>query len=309
MSKKIERRETVQDEAVSGMRLDRYLSDVLQICSRSQLKARNVAVKLNGKASKLHKSLEVDDVLEIEYDAPRELHVEAEDIPLDIIFENDRVLILNKAQGMVVHPAAGNYTGTLVQALLHHVKELRDNFQGETVRPGIVHRLDKDTSGIIVVAKDEAAREILAKQFAKKKVKKIYYAVVKGHVQKPHGRVEHAIARDPHNRKRFTWKREDGKRALTNYRVIRYLENATLLRLAPETGRTHQLRVHMSSLGHPIVGDPIYGRTGGSFGKYNLLLHAHNLSIRLPDEEVARNFIAPLPEHFKRALAELRPKQ
>jgi 23S rRNA pseudouridine1911/1915/1917 synthase len=185
------------------------------------------------------------------------------------------------------------------------VKQLQENFTDEAVRPGIVHRLDKDTSGVIVAAKDPEALHYLAAQFARKKVRKVYLAVVKGHVEKPRGEISHPIARDPHNRKRFTWKRQDGKTALTRYRVLRYLHDATLVELSPSTGRTHQLRVHMASLGHPILGDPVYGRNSGP-GDFTLLLHARKILIRLPGEEDFGLYRALLPLHFKRALLELR---
>lgn len=298
----------ITEEAAEGLRVDRYLSDVLGLFTRSQIKQRDVEILLNGNPAKLGKTVHLNDNITVIYSEPKEPYIRAENIPLDIIYENSRALVINKPQGMVVHPAAGNYSGTLVQALLHHVKQLRVNFSEEAVRPGIVHRLDKDTSGVIVAAEDPEALNYLAAQFARKKVRKIYLAVVKGHVSKPHGEIDHPIARDPHNRKRFTWKREDGKKALTRYRVLRYLRDATLVELSPRTGRTHQLRVHMTSIGHPILGDPLYGRSG-SLGDYSLLLHASRISIRLPGEAETGVYRAPLPEHFKKALCELRVEQ
>jgi len=296
----------VTEEAAEGLRADRYISEFLQLFSRSQIKQREVLLWINGKSSKLSRTLDLGDTLIVEYSEAAEISVEPENIPLDILFENDRALVINKVQGMVVHPAAGNYTGTLVQALLYYVKYLGRNFDGEKVRPGIVHRLDKDTSGVLVAAKDPEALQFLSKQFEMKKVRKTYLAIVKGRVQRRSGRIDHPIARDPKNRKRFTWKREDGKVSCTNYRLIRYLNNASLMELSPSTGRTHQLRVHMSSIGHPIVGDSLYGRRGGKFGSYSLLLHAYKILIQLPDEE-PRIYRAPLPSHFKTALQELGP--
>jgi len=295
---------TVSEEEAEGVRLDRYISEYLQLFSRSQIKQREVEVRMNGRPAKLSKTVSSGDVLSIDYSEAAEISVEAEDIPLDLIYENSRALVINKAQGMVVHPAAGNYTGTLVQALLFYVKHLESSFEGEKLRPGIVHRLDKDTSGIIVAAKDPEALRFLAHQFEIKSIRKTYLAIVKGIVQHRQGRIEHPLARDPHFRKRFTWKREDGKPSATAYRVIRYLDNATLMELSPSTGRTHQLRVHMSSLGHPIVGDTLYGRQGGRFAGYTMLLHAYKISIQLPDEAPGV-YRAPLPHHFKRALYDL----
>lgn len=297
---------TVEDPGAEGIRADRYISDFMKLLPRSQLKHREVEIEINGKPAKLSKPVKVGDELAV-YSLPKEdTSIEAEQIPLDIIYENPRCIVLNKPQGMVVHPGAGNYSGTLVHALLAHVPQLKTNFPEDPLRPGIVHRLDKDTSGIIVAAKDPDALHFLSRQFSKKSISKQYLAVVKGVLQKPHGFVDHPIARDSHNRKKFTWKRSDGKEAHTEYRVLRRFENASFVSLSPSTGRTHQLRVHMSSLGHPIAGDPIYGRAGGSLKNYSLLLHAYKLILRLPGESDARVFRAHLPEHFRCALLQLR---
>jgi 23S rRNA pseudouridine1911/1915/1917 synthase len=294
----------VTQEDACGLRIDRYISEYLSLFSRSQIKQREVEVSLNGRPVKLSKTVTLDDLIEVRYNDPAETAVEPENIPLDIVYENNRALVINKAQGMVVHPAAGNYTGTLVQALLYYVKHLGDTFHGENIRPGIVHRLDKETSGVLVAAKDPEALQFLAGQFQKKMVRKTYLAIAKGKLQKRRGVVDHPIARDPRNRKRFTWKRADGKPSRTEYQVIRYLRDATLVQLSPSTGRTHQLRVHMSSLGHPIIGDTLYSRPGGKYAGYTLLLHAYKIRIQLPEEDPAV-YRAPLPEHFKRALVQL----
>lgn len=298
--------QVIQPDA-DGIRLDKYISEFLRLFSRSQIKQRELEVSLNGQPAKLGKTVSLGDTLLINYSDPAEISVEPEDIPLTVIYENRQALVINKPQGMVVHPAAGNYSGTLVQALLHHVRQLETNFPGEQLRPGIVHRLDKDTSGVIVAAKDPEALQYLAAQFQRKSVRKTYLAIVKGRVGNRTGVIEHPIARDPHHRKRFTWKRSDGKPSRTQYRVLRYLEGATFVQLSPSTGRTHQLRVHMSSLGHPIIGDNLYGRTGGAYAGYNLLLHAYKIRIRLPGERIAV-YRARLPAHFKTALCELRIK-
>ena len=302
----MEREVWVREEGAEGLRIDRYIAEYLELCSRSQMRQRDFQVFLNGKEAKLSKTLHSQDHLLIRYGPPPATEIKAEKLPLDIVYEDKHCIVLNKAQGMVVHPAAGNYSGTLVQGLLHHIAGLEERFGGESSRPGIVHRLDKDTSGIIVAAKDPESLNFLARQFAKKKVEKRYLALVKGHLPKQQGVVDHPIARDPHNRKRFTWKRPDGKASVTEYRVLRRLRGACLVELRPKTGRTHQLRVHMASLGHPIVGDPIYGRPGGEFVQYSLMLHAASIRIRLPGTKDRREFRAPLPRHFKYALVELR---
>ncbi len=296
---------TVQIEESEGIRADRYISDVLQLFPRSQIKNRNVEIYINGHKSKLSKAVSAGDSLEILYEPEQEIHIEPEEIPLNIIYENSRCIVINKPQGMVVHPAAGNYTGTLVQALLSYIPELKSNFSGDLFRPGIVHRLDKDTSGIIVAAKDPEALGFLTRQFAKKTISKQYLALIKGAPTKPRGTIQHPIARDPQHRKRFTWKRSDGKSAFTEYRLIRSYTKAGFILLSPSTGRTHQLRVHMQSIGHPIIGDPLYGRSGGDFGYYSLMLHAYKLKIRLPGETQPRVFRAHLPPHFRQLLQQL----
>jgi 23S rRNA pseudouridine1911/1915/1917 synthase len=304
--KKINTYTTVEEPEAEGIRADRYISDYMELLPRSQLKHRKVEIEINGKKAKLSKALRMGDELVVYYLPKEDISIEAEQIPLDIIYENSRCIVLNKPQGMVVHPGAGNYSGTLVHALLAYVPQLKTNFPEYPLRPGIVHRLDKDTSGIMVAAKDPDAMHFLSLQFSKKSIIKQYLAVVKGVLQKPHGSVNHPIARDAHNRKKFTWKHSDGKEAYTEYRVLRHFENSSFVLLSPSTGRTHQLRVHMSSLGHPIIGDPLYGRTGGSFKSYSLLLHAYKLILRLPGEMDSRVFRAHLPEHLKCALRSLR---
>lgn len=297
----------VEEPEADGLRADRYISDFLQLCPRSQIKNREITVSINGQEAKLSKSVHSGDLVEVYYSPEREFAVEPENIPLDIIYENSRCIVLNKPRGMVVHPAAGNYTGTLVQALAGHIPELQGNFPDEPLRPGIVHRLDKDTSGILVAAKDPEALEFLTCQFAKKTIKKQYLALVKGIVGKAEGNIQHPIARDPRHRKRFTWKISTGKPAYTDYHVIRYFSKTSFVLLTPSTGRTHQLRVHMLSLGHPIIGDPLYGRTGGEYGSCSLMLHAYKLKIHLPGEERVHVFRAHLPSHFKELVKKFAP--
>lgn len=292
----------VEEPEAEGLRADRYISDYLQLFPRSQIKNRGVTVYINGQRAKLSKSIHSGDFIEILYTPEKTFTLEPENIPLDIIYENSRCIVLNKPRGMVVHPAAGNYTGTLVQALSAHIPGFLDNFPEEPFRPGIVHRLDKDTSGILVAAKDPEALEFLSRQFAKKTIKKQYLALVKGVVNRAEGNVQHPIARDPRHRKRFTWKSSTGKPAYTEYHVIRCFSKASFVLLTPSTGRTHQLRVHMLSLGHPIIGDPLYGRKGGEYSNCSLMLHAYKLKIRLPGEERARVFRAHLPAHFRELL-------
>src|SRR6056297_897794 len=304
--KKINLHTQVEELEADGLRADRYISDFLKLFPRSQIKQREVEIEINGHQAKLSRALHVGDELDVYYMPEQPLQIEPENIPLYIIYENEHCLVINKPQGMVVHPAAGNYTGTLVQALLWYIPQLKTNFADDLLRPGIVHRLDKDTSGIIITAKTPQALEFLSKQFVNKTLSKHYLAIVKGVIQKPQGSIDYPIARDPYHRKRFTWKRSDGKEAHTKYRVLSFFSKTSFLSLSPSTGRTHQLRVHMSSLGHPIVGDSLYSRSGGSGKSYSLMLHAYKLKIQLPGEDATRVFRAHLPSHFRKALIELR---
>jgi 23S rRNA pseudouridine1911/1915/1917 synthase len=282
-------------------RVDKYISDFWGVLTRSQIKHRNTQVRIDGILVKLSRKVSAGDLVEIEYSPPERMDLVPEDIPLDVIFENNDVLVINKAQGLVVHPAAGNFTGTLVQGLLYRYQEeeFEDSFGAKDVRPGIVHRLDKDTSGVLITAKNPDALEFLSGQFREKKARKRYVALVKGNPRSKEGRIDNYLVRDPRNRKKFTWRTGpgQGKHAVTDYRVVKDFDGYSLIFLYPLTGRTHQLRVHMLSLGHPILGDPVYGRNMGQ-GTISLMLHASRLTICLPGETSSRTFRAPLPERF-----------
>jgi len=282
-------------------RVDKYISDVWGILTRSQIKQRSAQVYIGGVPVKFSRKVAAGDLVSIEYNPPEKMDLEPEDIPLDVIFENSDVLVINKAQGLVVHPAAGNFTGTLVQGLLYRYQEedFEDSFGSKDVRPGIVHRLDKDTSGVLITAKNPEALEFLSAQFRDKTARKRYVALVKGNPRPREGRIDNYLVRDPRNRKKFTWRSGpgQGKHAVTDYRVVKDFDGYSLMFLYPRTGRTHQLRVHTLSLGHPILGDPVYGRNMGQ-GSITLMLHASRLTISLPGEAVARSFRAPLPGRF-----------
>jgi 23S rRNA pseudouridine1911/1915/1917 synthase len=287
----------VAEEVPRGTRLDSYIADTLRLFTRSQARRRIRKLMVNGKPAKLSKRVQPGDLLELEYlDAPlTELLPEA--IPLDILFEDANVVVIHKPQGMVVHPAAGNWTGTLVNALLHHCGRLQERFPGEEARPGIVHRLDKDTSGLIITAKSSESRDFLARQFRMRRVGKQYIAIVQGEPAEEQGRIDSRIARDRKHRKRFRSLRSggEGKRAITLYRVLKRKGGHALLSLRPRTGRTHQLRVQLASLGCPIVGDTLYGGRAG----VPLLLHAYRMRILLPGEREPRTFRVPLPDRFR----------
>ena len=236
--------------------------------------------------------------MEVELSPPELPHLLPEAIPLTVLYEDRSILVVDKPQGMVVHPGAGNRTGTLVHAVLHRCGEMSASFPDEPVRPGIVHRLDKDTSGVIVVARTPSAHAFLADQFRQRQVRKQYLAVVVGVPAPRAGVLEGAIGRDQRDRQRFKV-RPSGKPARTGYRVLRVIGNLAVVALRPTTGRSHQLRVHMRSIGCPILGDPLYG--AGRPAGFSLMLHARRLRLTLPDGSV-RTFVAVVPERFRDAV-------
>ncbi len=292
----------VSDSTAEGIRVDQYVASYLSVVPRSRFSKHDVRAVINGQEAKYSKRISVGDRIEVywEEEAPAP-SFRAEPIPLDIIFENESVIVVHKPAGMVVHPAAGNYTGTLVQGLLYHCVSLKNEF-GHSTRPGIVHRLDKDTSGVIIAAKNTDAHRYLAAQFKRKKVSKTYYALVKGIVGPRDQTVSKNLIRDPRNRKRFTTSDSTGKKAVTEIRRLAVYGDYTFLSLTPITGRTHQLRVHLKSLGHPILGDPVYSRPDARFPDSPLMLHAYCLTIRLPGEDIPREFRAPFPETYRNVL-------
>lgn len=289
----------------AGMRVDRYVAEVLALFSRSQLNRHDVTLTINDAPAKLSRALREGDRVHVTYRDLPEHTLEAEPIALDILYEDECVVVVNKPRGMVVHPAAGNWTGTLVQGLLHHVSELADEASRGSGRPGIVHRLDKDTSGVLVAAKNATCQEALARQFRKRTVEKLYLAVVRGAPGRSSGTVEASIARDPRNRKRFAVTSGGGRTAKTEYRVLKHFPGYAFVAVHPVTGRTHQIRVHMHHLGCPVLGDPVYGRKDRTFPEVGLMLHAYRLTFRLPATGERRSFVAPLPDRFRSALRAL----
>jgi 23S rRNA pseudouridine1911/1915/1917 synthase len=301
-------------EAHDGIRLDRYASECLGLLSRSQIKNRLVEARLNGRAVKLSRSVKTGDALELFWLPAAAEHLVPEDLPLNILYEDTRIVVINKAQGMVVHPGAGNHGGTLANALLFRRMQIHpgeDSFQ-ENSRTGIVHRLDKDTSGVLIAAYDDEALAFLAGQFKARTVQKRYLALVQGTPALLMGRIDERIFRDPRDRKKFCspslLKRkagisgvpgEPGKNALTLYRVLKSWGDYSLLQLKPKTGRTHQIRVHLKCLGTPILGDPLYGKEDRRFADASLMLHARSLEITLPGRSAPSRFTAPAPERMK----------
>jgi len=285
------------EEHHEGLRLDRYIAEVLELCSRSQISQRVERLTVNGEPAKLSFKLKAGDQIEFDTKAPEPSTLVPESIPLDIIYEDANVIVVNKPAGMVVHPGAGNWHGTMANALLGHISGLEEAFDDE-LRPGIAHRLDKDTTGVIIAAKHPEALTWLSEQFHSRHTQKTYIAAVRGTPSRPKGVIDLAIGRDPKHRKRFAIRPTGGKSAVTEYTLLFQGPHHSIVRLRPLTGRTHQLRVHMTSLGTPIVGDPIYGRSSKHLADLPLMLHAYRLEIRLPGEEAPRAFTAALPETF-----------
>lgn len=291
-------------ETAGGVRLDRYVAETLGLLTRSQFKVRFIGAKVNGKPVKPSRLLVSGDKLELELKDPETSGLEPQDLPLSILYEDERVIVVDKAQGFVVHPGAGNRSGTLANALLF--RRLSRSLPAEGFRPGIVHRLDKDTSGVIIAAYDDEALAFLADQFKERTTRKTYVALVKGNPPSDKGVVEERIARDPRDRKRFACAATGGKAAVTLYKVVARFDGYALLLLRPKTGRTHQLRVHLKHLGCPVLGDPIYGRSDERFPEATLMLHALVLRILLPGSGAPSTFSAPLPDRFRSVLRTLR---
>lgn len=296
---------TVEDDGSFPQRLDAYIAQKLKI-TRNQIKNRLVSASINGKTVKLSKSVELKDEITVELKDEETGNIEGENIPLNIIFEDNDVVVVNKQSGMVVHPGCGNSGGTLVNALAFYLKNTHD-FQVDNPRPFIVHRLDKDTSGIIICAKNLAAQEFLQEQFRNRKVKKTYIAAVKGNLPRSQGEIKNFISRHKTRRKKFACNNDGkGKFAHTLYRSVRTFSAGkngktsqyTLVMVRIKTGRTHQIRVHMKSLNCPILGDALYGKPDENYPEIGLMLHAYKLKIQLPCGEV-KTFRSPLPQRFK----------
>ncbi len=295
------------EEVTPGERLDKWLARQLPDHSRTEIQRwiKEGLVRVNGRASKPGYKLEPGDVVEVDIPAPVPYEgVKPEPIPLNIVYEDEDVIVIDKPAGMVVHPAPGHTRGTLVNALLYHFPNLEGI--GGVERPGIVHRLDKDTSGLILVAKNSRAHRELQRQFKAREIEKAYLALVEGHLQPKVGRIEAPIGRDKRHRKRMAVAR-DGREAVTEYTVIAYYGNYTLVEARPLTGRTHQIRVHFAFIGHPLAGDTVYGRRKQKLKPWlkRHFLHAHRLRFRLPSTGEWVEFTSPLPEDLQRVLEKL----
>ncbi len=286
-------------------RLDVYLTDALEDWTRSQIKKQIDMGKalVNGVARKAGFLIKNGD--EISVDFCKEVGLDdvlPENIPLDIVFEDENYAVINKQQGMVVHPAPGNYTHTLVNALLYHFKSLSS---GDKYRPGIVHRIDKDTSGLLVVAKNDKAHLDLAEQIAKHDCKRTYIALLEGNLKQDSGTISTFLNRDKADKKKYAVS-DTGKWAVTHFKVLERFEGYTLCQFDLETGRTHQIRVHAAYIGHPIVGDPVYGYKKQKFNLNGQLLHAKRLAFTSPTDSSACEYECELPDYFKNLLKKLK---
>lgn len=297
--------ETVTAEAEdAGTRADVFLAAKLGV-SRSNMQKllEDGRVKRGEKIIKANYKVRAGEMFVVDIPEPEPIEAVPENIPLDIIYEDDDVVVLNKARGMVVHPAPGNYTGTLVNALLYHCSNLSGI--NSAIRPGIVHRLDKDTSGIMIVAKNDAAHISLSQQIRSKTAVRTYLAVVRGNIKTDSGTIETQIARDKTDRKKMAVVKEGGRDAITDYEVLERFGKYTLVRCKLRTGRTHQIRVHMEYLGYPLVGDPKYSPMKTPFGIKGQALHSHTLEFTHPRTGERMKFEAPLPEDMHKIITRL----
>lgn len=293
------------DEKYIGQRIDKVLSKEMTDYSRTQIQLliQNGHVKVNNQIIKASYKLESNDVIDIHIPEPENTDILPEDIPLNIVYEDSDVIVVNKPTGMIVHPSAGIYNGTLVNALLYHCHDL-SGINGVN-RPGIVHRIDKETSGLLMVAKNDMAHQSLSEQLQEHTVTRRYYALVHGLIPHEFGRIEAPIGRDPNDRQKMTCTDKNAKDAITNFKVLERFKNMSLVECRLETGRTHQIRVHMQYIGHPVYGDPQYGlkRDDTTHGQY---LHAKILGFIHPRTQEELVFDSELPDFFKEKLDELR---
>ncbi|MBC6003982.1 RluA family pseudouridine synthase [Paeniclostridium sp. NSJ-45] len=288
-----------------GSRLDVYLSEQLGDMSRSYIQKliKEKRVKVNGKVEKAKYLVKENDDIFIEIPKPKTLEIIAQDIPIDIVYEDDDLLIVNKPQDMVVHPAPGNYENTLVNAILYHCEGNLSSING-VIRPGIVHRIDKDTSGLLMIAKNNNSHNYLSEQLKDHSITREYEFICHGVIKEDKITVNKPIGRNPKDRLKMAVVK-DGKHAVTHFEVINRYENFTHVKATLETGRTHQIRVHALSLNHPLLGDPIYGPKNNKFGVKGQVLHAKKLGFIHPTTKEYVEFDSELPEHFKNIIKKL----
>lgn len=291
----------------AGERVDKLLAELLEDFTRSRIQkiAESGQLLINGSPVKVNYKLKAGDEIVLHVEPPQEVDIVAEDIPLDIVYEDEEMLVVNKPQGMVVHPAAGNYSGTLVNALMAYCGDSLSGINGEK-RPGILHRIDKDTSGLLLVAKTDRAHRSLAEQIKAHSLTRAYRALVHGNFKEDGGTIDAPIGRHPIDRKKMTITTIHAREAVTHFRVLERFGRFTYIECRLETGRTHQIRVHMSQNGHPIVGDKTYGVKKEDFRLDGQLLHAYKVGFIHPVTEEYMEFTSELPQYFEKVLKNLR---
>ncbi len=289
-----------------GTRIDSYLSNEISDLSRSfiQKLIDEGMVLVNDKPVKSNYKLRLNDIVYISIPKPKEVEIMPENIPLDIVYEDSDIIVVNKPKGMVVHPAAGHYSGTLVNALMYHCKEQLSGINGE-LRPGIVHRIDMDTTGLIVACKNDIAHKFIAEQLEVHSITRKYHAIVCGNIKDDEGVIDAPIFRHPKDRKRMAVV-ANGKRAVTHYKVLERFKDYTYIECQLETGRTHQIRVHMAYINHPLLGDAIYGNSGKRFKLEGQCLHAKTLGFIHPKTREYIEFDSELPQYFKELILKLK---
>ena len=289
-----------------GKRLDAFVLQNLPELSRSHIKNMidDGKITLDGKTIKAGQSIKQGQCVDIEFDEPKELDVTPENIDIDIVYQDDDLAVINKPQGLVVHPANGNESGTLVNALLYHLKDLSD-ING-VIRPGIVHRLDKNTSGLLIIAKNDKAHINLAKQIETKSCHRYYQAICVGNIKQDNGIIKTGFGRSPKDRKQMAvYPLGEGKTAETHFNVLQRFGNYTLVEFVLQTGRTHQIRVHAKHIGHPVLGDDVYGVASKNFKAIGQYLHAYKIEFTQPTTNQPICLTVPLPEHFQKVLNKL----
>ena len=295
------------DSSYEEERLDKYLSLIFPEQSRSffQKLIKDGQIRVNEKTGKANYRLKTQDLIEVSIPEAVETPILPENIPLDILYEDDDLLIVNKPKGMVVHPSAGHYTGTLVNAIMYHCKDSLSGINGE-IRPGIVHRIDMDTTGSLIVCKNDESHVFVAEQIKEHSVVRKYRGIVCGHVKEEEGTIHAPIGRHPIERKKMAINEKNGKDAITHYRVLEHFANYTYMEFQLETGRTHQIRVHMASIGHPLLGDTLYSSGKSPYKLQGQTLHAMTIGFIHPRTKEYLEVSAPLPEYFEKILRDLR---
>lgn len=288
-----------------GMRLDKYIAEKKEELSRTMIQKliENGDIQVNGEKKKISYHLQAKDEITVVIPEVRKTNLQAQDIPVEVVYEDQDIIVVNKPKGMVVHPANGNPDGTLVNAIMAICKDRLSGIGGE-LRPGIVHRLDKDTSGLLIVAKNDMAHIALSEQIKDRKVKKIYIALVRGVVEENEATINMPIGRSTKDRKKMAVAKE-GKEAITHFKVLKRYRKYTLLEIKIDTGRTHQIRVHMAEIGHPVVGDMVYSNGKNEFGVEGQMLHAKSLEFCHPKTSQVLYLETELPEYFKLVLKKL----